>query len=201
MPTELEIAKFQWISAFRCIKLSEAEIARMMYWCREPKREQDPDLVNMIAWFTEADEKSSILEDDSIQVDEGLLSIADIKVMTAKQSGYMIASENHQPKLYQQLLNKQLKERVQSLIELLSQETIDSLDDDEIEDMLSERDTLEYARMGINVIRLQGRLTKVEYDSFTQGLKQIDQQLRQFLKGNTGIQKPPYTASTFWWRK
>ena len=69
MPTELEVAKFQWATAMASLYMSETEIARMMYWCKEPRREQDPDLVSMIAWFTETDEKTRILEDDSVLVD------------------------------------------------------------------------------------------------------------------------------------
>lgn len=202
MPTEFEISKYQWFTAMQAVEMSDVEIARMMYWCKSPKDEVEPDLVTMIALWTEADEKSQLLEDESVQIsDSSLPDVSQIKEQLATQEGFMIASEEYQSKLYQQLLNKQLRERIQSFLNLISLASTEVLRNEEIEDILSERDTLEYARMGIHVIQMQGRLSRVEYSGFAQYLKQTDIQLRQFLKSYTGFSKPPYVPSTFWWRK
>jgi len=90
-----------------------------------------------------------------------------------------------------------LEERINSIVDKI--ENIS--EPDELDDILEERDTLEYARMGIHVIQMQGRLVNVDYGYFTTGLKRADQLLRQVFRDNQDVQKPPYAPSTFWWRR
>lgn len=195
MPTELEIIKYQWLTAMQAVEMADVEVARMMYWCKDPRGEAEPDLVTMIALWTEADEKSKLLEEDSIDVpDDDLPSVNQIKDLVATQEGYMLASEEYQSRQYQNILNRQLTEFVQATLSQLSNAT-----DEEIEDILELRDTLEYARMGIHVIQMQGRLQNVNYDQFVEKLNQFDQRIRVDLKNHDSY-KPPYVPSTFWWR-
>lgn len=201
MDNGMDLVHYQWLTAMQSIEMSAVESARMMYWCREPRKEQEPDLVLMIALWAQADDTSLQLENDALVIDsDEFMSIEDIKTEVAMQEGFMMGSEKHQPRIYPDLINKQLVERTDAFGRMISQYA-ESQEPEELDELLDERDLLEYARMGLNVIRMEGRLPTVEYDSFAARLKQLDTQLKEAIPNDAEIFKPPYVPSTFWWRK
>lgn len=205
-----EIAQFQWLRATQSVTLAEVEVARMIYWCKSPNKEAIPDLVEMISLYTEAYDCAERLDHTPIRIPDeareelarsGVLSLTEIRNKCVELDAFMTASEQFRFDLYQETLNKQLQKALQDwrkrLESLSSNHTLDEAD---LSDLLEVRDNLEYARMGINVIRMEDRLPKVSYAQFARELGVLDVLLRDFLKAYDA-QPLAYAPSTFWWRK
>lgn len=205
-----EIARYQWLMATQTVTLAEAEVARMIYWCKSPNKEAVPDLVEMISLYTQALDCSERLDHTPLQIPEeqraelaasGILTTQEIRSKCVELDAFMSASEQFRADLYQETLNQQLRQALKDWHDQLARiPGTKILDAEELDELLSVRDALEYARMGIHVIQMELRLPKVQYDQFARELQVLDNQLRDLLQLQDD-QPLPYAPSTFWWRK
>jgi hypothetical protein len=108
--------------------------------------------------------------------------------------------ENYGP-VFREVLNNQLQEALdewQSLIEGGYNESYEIYSD--AAEFCNRRDELEYAAMGIEILRVQGHFQDLPYyDEYVKRLKELDTPFRKLLNGET-VPKP-YADKTFWWRQ
>lgn len=204
-----EIARYQWLAATQAVTLAEAEVSRMIYWCKSPNDEEIPNLIEMISLWAEASDKSDRLDQTPIVIDDaikeelansGVLEVSDISDKRAELDGFMTASENFKSDLYQRTLNEQLVAEIDQWRKQLRYAKDQTLNEEELDELLSTRDYLEYARMGIHVIRMERRLLNVNYSQFADKLADLDGYLKDILKNYDPLPLP-YAPSTAWWRK
>jgi len=190
----------------------------MAEWLREPDKFTEPDLVQMLAaWarsfesIKELDGKQPVELDEEHGKNIELFTVEEIDKQLLGLDGHMEASEDHNPDLYQSTLNRQLTERLEKWIVAVTQpyESMDP-DDDDVGKLCEERDMLEFARAGLNVIRMQNnldtgkpRLPDVEHDRFRTKLREMDVVFRKIIekeKREGRTYEDDLTPSTFWWR-
>ncbi len=206
--------KQQWLTASIATTMAEVEAARMMYWCKDLEEEAPPNLVLLISLWAQAYDLSERLDETprgtniefgEATAESGVLTLDEIKDKVAEIDGFMLASEQYRSKEYQELLQDQLSDALTKLTDGVSELEEGHPDEDDLGLLLEKRDQLEYARMGINVLRMEKRLLQVNYDNVADTLAQIDG-LGARSTGLVAIvnKSPqltvPYSPSTFWWR-
>lgn len=214
-----QLSEFQlWDQALVSLATAHNAAWKMAEWLREPDKFPEPDLITMIAawahsfeFIKELDGKQPVELDEKSRKEMELFTVEEIEDQLLELDGAMEATENHNPTLYQTTLNRQLSERLEKWIAAVSQpyESMDP-DDDDVWDLCEERDELEFARAGINVIRMQNnidtgkpRLPDVEYGHFRKKLRETDVILRKIIekeKREGRTYKDPLMPSVFWWR-
>lgn len=196
-----DIAMYQWTRSMQAVQMADVEIARVIYWCKDPKREATPDLVSMIALYTEAADTLQRLEESHVPLEvQGLMSQEEIRNSLSRLKGFQLACEQYQPELFRNTLSNQLKEKAELLLSQIENLKDTEMDEEELEELLSLRDDLEHARMGVYVNQLEGNFVGVDYSRLAGDLAKIDKLLHPVLKPYKNRSRPIYTPNVFWWR-
>lgn len=208
-----------WLQALFGLANANNAIMEMAEWLRDPEDFSEPDLISMFAEWAKSQEYVLLLNHrQPVELDEehgkdlGLYTVDEIDRELQEFDGMMEASEEHNGELYQATINRQLEERLTKWRENVTQPygSFDP-DEDDVWKLCLERDLLEYAQAGINVIRMQDnmdthklRLPDVLYAPFRKSLRELDIVFRKIIdneKRNGRTYKDDTAPSTFWWRR
>ena len=186
------------------------------------KRKYPPDAVGIIAHWAEAKDMEHVI--DIMPPEQKALELA-IKIRSSKfgtkerieksfdnfVSDQIEAeawtevtdeSEVYGP-VFREVLNRQLKKALdewQSLVESGCSDPEDAEEYSEAYEFCDRRDVLEYAALGIEILRISNHLQDLPYyDEYVRRLKELDVPFRKLLDGQT-VPKP-YADKTFWWRQ
>lgn len=216
-PTQLREFNL-WDGAMDGMAHASNTINRVVEWLGDTITRPEPNLFEMFSSWARAKEYLAMLDNHqpvSFSEEQGkaldLFTVEQIDSELLDLDGLMEGSEDYNPTEYQALINRQFTERIEKWSEAVSQpyESMDP-DADEIWDLCIERDELEFARVGLNVIRMQNnldtgkpRLPDVEYDRFRKKLREMDVVFRKIIekeKREGRTYKYPNSPPTFWWR-
>jgi hypothetical protein len=198
--------QFLYAQGLSCITLAKVEVANILLWIKNPDNGPLPELtaafgnltyaLDMVERLKELSQnQQSIVESIANQLGE--ICIQDLDELVTELDGTLLACEIHQPELFNKTLNDQLTTALAHWQEQIN--LIEFCDEEELTEILQERDLLEYTRIGINIIRLEyPRLKDIQYVAFAKALKATDTAFRKSLKGAT--YPLPYADRTFWWR-
>lgn len=215
-----------------CVAAATAEFyfVRMAYWLREPDKYDEEDMVEMISAWARLGEYLEVLrqkynkkipiqilpENEEAEKAEHHYTFDYMEGIHIDIAGGMEASEEFRYDLYSKTIQKYLDKHLAQYKDWLDRGMVDRLDyeeDYELDSMLNERDTLEFFRSGLHIIRATGpvgqiRLNTIDYRGLVRTLRDWDE---QFLKPlvtkykKMGVIHYPleeeYTPETFWWWK
>ena len=205
----ISIPRYQYNTANAYTTLLQAEVARVSSWVKEPEREAKvkSSIVKMISYWTRVYDMVERLKESPVNIppekEEALrakriYTLDYMRKNIHEIEGMMFAMEDHIPELYQATLGEQLSEELERCRQLLTK--AEDLYEEDLDDLYAIRDRLEYARMGIEIIRLEyPHLKDVDLETFESSLRAMDGLLKKVLNGKT--QPLPYADKTFWWRQ
>ncbi len=198
--------QFLYSEVLKNFELADIEIAEILDWCKKPELESTPSISTALGlWTSGVDLTERIKELPQVQIYEleqraialDTFSHSTIEQKLVELDGYLIACEEHQQELFNITLNNQLTTALANWEEQIR--LIEFCDEEELTEILQERDLLEYTRIGISIIRLEyPRLKDIQYVAFAKALKATDTAFRKSLNGAT--YPLPYADRTFWWR-
>src|SRR5690606_38189479 len=114
--------------------------------------------------------------------------------------GFMIGTESFQPESYQQTLDQQINSKLSRLATEVESALNSRIDEEDLDQLIYEREVLEYFRIGLRVIQMEDRLPDISYDRIAGIINTIDSSFRSLLEQAT-VPTIPYYPNTFWWRK
>mgnify|MGYP001570197078 CR=1 FL=1 len=204
---KVSVPMYQWKTANSLVTLLQAEIANMAAWCKEPDTKEQPSIVKAISYWTQIFDFSERLtatpvnippEQEEAMRKNKIYTLAYIKAFVPQVNGMLKKLEEKNPVLFQNTLREQIREASNSFKN--SFDNVRKLDEEEFEELYSQVDTLEWLRMGINIIRLEyPRLKDINYHSYEQKLRRLK---GQFYDAVDGKSMPiPYAPQSFKWRK
>jgi len=207
-----------WDGAMDGMAEASNTINRVVEWLRDTNARPEPNLFEMFSNWARSKEYLAMLNNHQPVIfseEQGkaldLYTVEQIDNELLDLDGLMEGAEDYNPTDYQALINRQLTERLEKWIAAVSQPYAEmSPEDDDVWDLCEERDELEFARAGLNVIRMQNnldtgkpRLPDVEYDRFRTKLREMDVVFRKIIeseKREGRTYKDVNTPSIFWWR-
>lgn len=153
------------------------------------------DMVTRIERMSEEQRAAELAKNPDVNFD-------DLQSQVNRRSGAIWGMEEARPELFQEELIRELEGAIESWRSWVSIAAAIIEEDDimEVPRLFNRRDTLEYTAIAIEIIKLQyPRMKDVDLESFKKALAELDEPLKNALKGKT--QPTPYADKTFWWRQ
>lgn len=220
-----------YFQACQAYKDTDFYIGDMMYWLREPDKYEEVDMVEMITAWGQLMEYNTQLESigkipnyispdkEEEEEEKGNYTLENLLNYAIDFEAELNRSEDHNPDLFQSTLQKYMDQHLKKYKEMLDLGMQDKLEydsDDEVEvtDVLYMRDTLEFFRAGLNMLRASSdepgiiRMPKIDYHGFAKTIRQWDETyLRPLVKKYKAAKAihyfspEHYIPDEFWWWK
>lgn len=204
--------------------VGEVEYAKVHNWlvdCFDKKRsererqlslESPQDIVALIADWAYAKDMEHILDQMTPEkrAKQELFTPEEYERLVDQEigikAGIKVTDEfdDHGP-VFRQALNKQLQEAIAKWEDTLAFTERSGVTEDEFEpsdlySLCEVRDELEYAKWGIEIFQISGRLKDLPYyQEYRKRLQELDIRFRKVLEGKTLPR--PYADKVFWWRQ